>query len=91
VRAGAGQVAIQSDGPIYANQWQPGQIYTEERELTIANTMQTATYPIYLAVYDPANSTHRLAALGENSEGLLIANQFSVKEWTAVIPQQASP
>src|SRR5258708_402505 len=91
VRAGAGQLAMQYDTPVYANQLQPGQMYTEDRELTVASTMQTATYPITMAVYDPTNNNRRLTAPGENSENLLTVNQFSVKEWTAVIPPTASP
>src|SRR5258708_5293696 len=80
IRAGAGQLAMQSDTPVYASQWQPGQLYTEERDLTVASTMQTATYPISMAVYDPTNSNHRLLTAGENADGLLPVNQFSVKE-----------
>src|SRR5258707_14054047 len=69
IRAGAGRLAMQSDTPVYGSQWQPGQMYTEERELTVASTMQTATYPSFMAVYDPTNSNHRLVARESNADG----------------------
>jgi hypothetical protein len=65
----------------YKDQWKPDRkYYVEEREMTIPNPFRTGTYPIYLAMYDPATNT-RIGAPGVNGDKLLMIEQVNVKEW----------
>src|SRR5690606_20208109 len=73
LRASSGILQAQVDGPLadavagYASGWTPGQIYVEERVLTMPYPVRAGQYRLQLAVYTPEDG-QRLSAPDLNSE-----------------------
>jgi Dolichyl-phosphate-mannose-protein mannosyltransferase len=76
----APQVVYPEGAPQQTSQWQPGQYYVEERDLTIRYPSGKWNLGIYLAVYFWQDQ-HRLSAPGVDDRGLLLVRPVQVMAW----------
>jgi hypothetical protein len=91
-----GTVVTQVDGspqvidPIYpytntippeTSQWQPGQFYIEERQITLPYPLVSGRYPIVLALYDWQTPDERIRAPGVDESGLLPLKVLTIVAW----------
>ncbi len=66
--------------PAETSQWQPGQIYIEERDLTLPYPVAKSSAGIYLAVYFWQDGK-RLNAPGVDENGLLLLRKMQIMAW----------
>ncbi len=68
------------DAPQATSQWQPGQLYTEERTLQLPYPLDKGQYHLKMAVYWFGDQK-RLAAPGVDTNNLLPLYDFAVTSW----------
>jgi hypothetical protein len=66
--------------PVETSQWQPGQYYIEERDLTLPYPTVKSSAGIYLAVYFWQDGK-RLNAPGVDENGLLLLRKIQIMAW----------
>jgi hypothetical protein len=88
----AQQLYAQDDGPVHAVLWnepaqvlqtsqlEPGELYIDERTLTLPNPMPPGVYRFFLVVYQSWDGV-RVAAPGVNDATLLPLAELAVKSW----------
>ncbi len=80
----SGSVIAQNDAPpgdLPTSQWQPGQLYVEERTLRLPYPLPRAHYRLVLAVYWYGDGV-RLRAPGVDASGWLPLVDFTVAAWS---------
>jgi hypothetical protein len=68
--------------PQQTSQWQPGQYYIEEREITIPQTLDGyyTAFNIYMTVYQWWDNT-RIAGPGVDADNLFLLKTFHLETW----------
>jgi hypothetical protein len=69
-----------ADAPSETSQWEAGQYYIDEREITLPYPLGAGTYPLWLAVYFWQDQ-QRISAPGVDDRGLLPIGQVRVHSW----------
>lgn len=67
--------------PPETSQWQPGQFYIEERQISLPYPLVSGRYPIVLALYDWQTPEERVRAPGVDESGLLPLKTLTISSW----------